>query len=95
VRNLGLGRGEPNYRGGVLKLLLVLIILAVVTYALVRVIQRRGVQPPLKGPLAGIRSTRPSGSRTARPSGPLGPDDDEEFLRDLDRKRLNGDGPDS
>ena len=70
-----------------LKLLLVLIILAVATYALVRVIQRSGVTPPRKGPL--------TGTRNARPSGPLGPDDDEEFLRDLDRKRLNGDGPDS
>jgi hypothetical protein len=67
----------------VLKVLLVLIIIAIATYALVRVTQRRGVTPPLAG-------TR----RTTRPSGPLGPDDDE-FLRDLDRKRLDGDGPDS
>jgi hypothetical protein len=72
----------------VLKVLFVLIIVAVATYALVRVVQRRGVTTPLKGPLAGTR-------RTHRPAGPLGPDDDEEFLRNLDRKRLNGDGPDS
>ncbi|MDH2414267.1 hypothetical protein [Nocardioides sp. CER19] len=67
-----------------LKVLLVLIILAIATYALVRVVQRRGVTPPLAG-------TR----RTSRPSGPLGPDDDDEFLRDLDRKRLDGEGPDN
>jgi len=68
----------------VLKVLLVLIIIAIATYALVRVTQRRGVTPPLAG-------TR----RTTRPTGPLGPDDDDEFLRDPDRKRLDGDGPDS
>jgi hypothetical protein len=71
----------------VLKVLFVLIIIAVATYALVRVTQRRGVTPPIKSPFAGARDRRPS--------GPLGPDDDDEFLRDLDRKRLNGDGPDS
>jgi hypothetical protein len=70
----------------VLKVLLVLIIVAVATYALVRLLQRRGVTPPVKGPLAG--------TRRSRPGGPLGPDDDEEFLRDLDRKRLDGDGQD-
>jgi Na+-transporting methylmalonyl-CoA/oxaloacetate decarboxylase gamma subunit len=69
----------------VLKVLLVLIILAIATYALVRVVQRRGVTTP---PLAGTR-------RAHRPSGPLGPDDDDEFLRDLDRKRLDGEGPDN
>ncbi len=69
-------------------MLFVLIIIAIATYALVRVVQRRGVTPPLPGPLAGAR-------RGQRPSGPLGPDDDDEFLRDLDRKRLNGDGSDS
>jgi hypothetical protein len=69
----------------VLKVLFVLIIVAVATYALTRMIQRHGVQPPL---VTSRRSSRPSG-----PAGPIGPDDDEEFLRDLDRKRLDGDGP--
>jgi hypothetical protein len=72
----------------VLKVLFVLIIMGVAMYAVVRVIQRRGVTPPPKGPLAGARRGR-------RPEGPLGPDDDDDFLRDLDRKRLGGDGPDS
>jgi hypothetical protein len=62
----------------VLKVLLVVMIVAVATYALVRVIQRRGVQSPL------VNARR----RPTRPSGPVGPDDDEEFLRELDRKRL-------
>ena len=77
-----------------LKVLFVLIIIAVVTYARVRVVQRRGVTPPLTGPLRGPLKGPLAGTRNDRPSGPLGPDDDEEFLRDLDRKRLNGDGQD-
>ena len=33
---------------------------------------------------------------TTMPRGPVGPDDDDDFLRDLDRKRLGGsDSPDS
>jgi hypothetical protein len=68
----------------VLKVLLVLIIIAIATYALVRVVQRRGVATPRRGAVTGARDTRPA--------GPLGPDDDEDFLRDLDRRRLNGDG---
>ncbi|SFC21745.1 hypothetical protein SAMN04487968_104275 [Nocardioides terrae] len=65
-----------------LKVLFVLIIVALATYALTRVIQRRGVQPPLV-------TTR----RSAKPSGPIGPDDDDEFLRELDRRRRDDDGP--
>jgi hypothetical protein len=68
----------------VLKVLLVLIILGLAAYAMVRVTQRRGANPPLKGPLAGMRQTRSS--------GPLGPDDDEDFLRELERKRRRGEG---
>jgi hypothetical protein len=68
----------------VLKVLLVLIVLGIAVYTMVRVTQRRGANPPSKGPLAGSRQTRSS--------GPLGPDDDEEFLRELDRKRRRGDG---
>jgi hypothetical protein len=68
----------------VLKVLLVLIILGIATYALVRINRRRGGDPRSKGPLAGMRQSR-SG-------GPLGPDDDDEFLRELDRKRRRGDG---
>lgn len=70
-----------------LKVLLVLIVLGIATYAMVRVTQRRGGNPPVKGPLAGMRQTRSS--------GPLGPDDDDDFLRELDRKRRGGSGSDA
>ncbi len=59
------------------KFLLLLILLAVAIYLTVRVIERRGIAPR--------RSRRP-------PERPVGPDDDPDFLRDLDRRRP--DGPD-
>ena len=71
-----------------LKLLLVVILLAAATYVTLRVIQRRGLATGVRRP-----TPRSRVSRVAR--GPLGPDDDEEFLRDLDRKRLFPDDPDS
>lgn len=67
-----------------LKLLLVVILIAVAVYLTLRIIQRRGVTSPLR---------TPSRSSHRKPQGPLGPDDDEEFLRDLDRKRLFPDDP--
>ena len=64
-----------------LKVLLVVLLLAAVTYGLVRAIDRRGI--------AGRPSRRPAGPRTGpRPEPRVqGPDDDPDFLRDLDRKR--------
>lgn len=65
------------------------IIFAVATYFLVRLLQDRGLSPQQ-------RSQRPKPKR--RPSTPpkiVAPDDDEDFLRDLDRKRLNPEDPDS
>jgi hypothetical protein len=65
------------YCGGV-KFLLVAIVMGVLVYLLVRVIQRRGLAP-------GSRrrpSTRPPQQRRT-----IAPDDDPDFLRDLDRKR--------
>ncbi len=66
-----------------LRFLFVLALFAVATYLLVRVFQERGVMPE--------RSSRPP-----RPAAPriVAPDDDEDFLRDLDRKRLNPEDPD-
>ncbi len=59
-----------------LKLLLVVVLFAALTYAALRVIERRG--------LAGS----PPSSRPRRPAPrPVAPDDDEDFLRWLDRKR--------
>ena len=62
-----------------LKVLLVVLLFAALTYALIRVIERRGVA-----------GRRPKGRRQAPPRPdprPFGPDDDPDFLRDLDRKK--------
>lgn len=55
-----------------LKFLLVVILVAVMVYLTVRAIQRRGIAPP---------PPRPA------PPRPMGPDDDPDFLRNLDRER--------
>jgi hypothetical protein len=65
----------------VLKFLLVVILLAVAVYLTVRVIQRRGVAPTPR--------------RSAPEPRPMGPDDDPDFLRDLDRKRRHPEDPDA
>jgi hypothetical protein len=61
----------------VLKVLLVVLLFAALTYGLIRVIERRGV------------AGRPRGQRPASRPEPrvTGPDDDPDFLRDLERKR--------
>ncbi len=71
-----------------LKFLLVVIVFAAATYVVVRMLQGRGLNPS-RSPQQ-VRKKRP------RPSGPpkiIAPDDDEDFLRDLDRKRLNPEDP--
>ena len=60
-----------------LKLLLVVVLFAALTYAALRVIERRAAPG---GPSAGPRTRRPA-------PRPVAPDDDEDFLRWLDRKR--------
>ena len=68
-----------------LKFLLVVALFALATYLLIRVIQRRGILPP-------------STARTKRPRPQprmVAPDDDEDFLRDLDRKRRHPEDPDN
>ncbi|MEQ6902405.1 hypothetical protein [Nocardioides sp. YIM 152588] len=73
-----------------MKFLLVVIIIAIAVYFAVRLIQDGGFSSSgAKRP--GPAPRRPH--RPAKPSRPVAPDDDEEFLRDLDRKRL--DPPDS
>lgn len=66
-----------------LKLLLVIALFALATYLLVRVIQRRGLLGPTQG-----QTRRP-------PRRMVAPDDDEDFLRDLDRKRKHPEDPDT
>ena len=61
-----------------MKLLVFLVLLAAVVYVLVRAAQQRGIRP----------QRRPA----APPPRPHGPDDDPDFLRDLDRKRRQADG---
>jgi hypothetical protein len=66
----------------VLKVLLVVVLFAVATYYLIRLIERRGVARPVRRP-----QPRPQ-------QRPVAPDDDEDFLRDLDRKRRHPEDPD-
>ena len=79
-----------------LKFLLVVALFALVTYATVRVIERRGLQRPPSGS-AGRPSApgRGGGPRPRPPARPLGPDDDPDFLRDLDRKRRHPEDPEA
>ena len=67
-----------------MKFLLVVIVFAAATYLAVRVIQQRGLMPD-----------KPTLPKRQPPRKMVAPDDDEEFLRDLDRKRLNPEDPDS
>jgi len=68
----------------VLKVLLVVALFALATYFLVRVIERRGVARPVR--------RRPAPRPEARP---VAPDDDEDFLRDLDQRRKHPEDPDA
>jgi hypothetical protein len=82
--------GAPPYSGGVLRFLLVVIIFAALVYALMWSIERRrgqggggggGGGRPGRGPLGpGPGRGRPEPRQVA-------PDDDEDFLRGLARKR--------
>ncbi|MCW2816008.1 MAG: hypothetical protein JWN84_3463 [Nocardioides sp.] len=65
-----------------LRFLFVLVLFGVAVYFLVRMFQDRGMMPQ--------RPTRPQRSAPPRV---VGPDDDEDFLRDLDRKRLDPEDP--
>ena len=68
-----------------LKVLLVVLLFAALTYGLIRIIERRGIAGRKPG-------TRP----THRPDPrPFGPDDDPDFLRDLDRKKRQPPDPEA
>ena len=77
-----------------LKFLLVVALFALVTYATIRVVERRGLQRPRSGS-AGRPSTPGRGEGPRPPARPLGPDDDPDFLRDLDRKRRHPEDPEA
>lgn len=59
------------------KFLLVIVVFAAIVYSLFWLIERRGR----------VKSPRPSPSRPAPYKRALGPDDDEDFLRELERRR--------
>ena len=61
-----------------MKLLLVVVIFAAITYLAIRWMQNRG----LGGPPAQRRPVRPR-----PPTRPMAPDDDETFLRELERRK--------
>jgi hypothetical protein len=63
---------------------LVLLVVAVVVVVLV---MRAAGAPPSRRGRGGIRPPRPQ-----RPARPLAPDDDPEFLRELDRRTRRDDG---
>ena len=78
-----------------LRLLLIVVVFAVVTYLVTRALQERGQGGRSAHPSAG---SRPGGLRSSlpklfpnlgrsEPPRPVAPDDDEDFLRDLDRKK--------
>ncbi len=66
-----------------LKFLLVVALIAVVTYLVVRTFQQRGALP------------KPTPRRKPHPPRVIGPDDDPDFLRDLDRKRRHPEDPET
>jgi len=75
------------------KFLLVVVVLGVAVYFLVRFLQRRGGSVLRRG-----GSDKPAARpRPAAPRRPVAPDDDPDFLRDLDRKKRHRhqDDPDS
>lgn len=67
-----------------------LLLLAAVLYAVFWAIDRRNRAGGEGG--EGGRTSRPRSPYGAPPRGPLGPDDDEAFLRDLDRRRRREQG---
>lgn len=71
-------RSRPGgtYPGAVFKLLLVIAIFAAVTYFVTRKLQEHGETPIPRRP-----------SRPTAPSRPVAPDDDDEFLREIARRR--------
>lgn len=67
--------------------MLVVLLFAALTYGLIRVLERRGIAARPKGR---GRALRPQ----PRPR-PVAPDDDPDFLRDLDRKKRQPPDPDA
>ncbi len=67
-----------------IRFLFVVVLLAATVYLLVRVLDKRGPRKPIWSPAS--RRSRAERDRRA-----IAPDDDEQFLRDLDKKRKETD----
>ena len=67
-----------------LKFLVLVILIAVAVYLTTRAVQRRGEVPAPRLP-----------RRPRQPPRVIGPDDDPEFLRDLERKRKHPEDPEN
>ncbi|MCY7396967.1 MAG: hypothetical protein LH468_12620 [Nocardioides sp.] len=66
-----------------LKLLILVLVIAVAVYFTIRALQQDGAPTPKRRP------------RTRPPERVQGPDDDDDFLRDLDRRRKHPEDPDA
>ena len=71
-----------------LKFLFFVVVFAAITYLAMRALERRNMLK--RGTTPRLPKRRPG-----PPPRPVAPDDDEDFLRDLDRKRLNPEDPDA
>lgn len=83
------------YIGGVGKLFLAVVLVGVAVYLVVRATElwmSRRDRAARRGPGPGTSGPRVPRLRPPRPSGPIGPDDDPEFLRDLNRRKPKDDG---
>lgn len=69
------------------KLILLIVVVTVAIYLVTRLIETRG-----KLFSAAARARAAQQKPHNRPSGPLGPDDDPDFLRDLNRRRPHDPG---
>lgn len=69
-----------------LKFLIVVAVFAAVTYLVTRMLQERAE--------GGSPAVRRKPQRPSQPPRPIAPDDDMDFLRDLDRKRRHPKDPD-
>ncbi len=70
---------------------MVFLVMLVIAVAVVVLVMRAAAAPGRSG--GDLRAPHPSrGTRPQRPARPLAPDDDPEFLRELDRRTRRDDG---
>jgi hypothetical protein len=80
----------------VLKFLLVVILVAIAVYLATRALQTRGTGPAPRRTQGGIQGRiQDRIQRHQQPPRVIGPDDDPDFLRDLDRRRRHPEDPEA